>query len=313
MSPVSRWRVVLPGILVGLSLVFSSRTERAAGAPSEADAFFETKIRPVLHETCFKCHGADKSFGGLRLDSREAILKGGDRGPAIQPGNPDASLLIQAIRRTHEDVKMPPKETLPEKVVADFAQWVKQGAVWPASVKPSPKDTLVDQRHWAFEPVRPVQPPEAGRDGSQHPIDRFIVAQLDQRGLKPNPPADKRTLIRRAYFDLIGLPPTPSQVKAFVDDSSPNAFEKVIEELLASPHYGERWGRHWLDIARYADTSGDGCDVPVPEAYLYRDYVLDALNRDMPYDQFLIEQLAGDLLAKHEPGVRERERIIATG
>jgi len=167
-------------------------------------------------------------------------------------------------------------------------------------------------RHWAFEPVRVVQP-SADTSWSGHPVDRFILAGLKQRGLKPNPPAEKSVLIRRAYFDLIGLPPTPEQVRAFVNDPSPKAFERVIEELLASPHYGERWGRHWLDAARYADTSGDGADAPVPEAHLYRDYVIAAFNGDMAYDRFIVEQIAGDLLAKREPGVRERERAIATG
>ncbi len=300
----------LLSVFAGMSLIFGSDAVPAAGPNPDAVAFFETQIRPALSEHCFKCHGPDKSSGGLRLDSREAILKGGDRGtPALQPGDPDASLFIQAIRRTNDELKMPPKQALPEAVVADFVRWVKDGAVWPASAKPAANDVVT--RHWAFEPVRAVEPPKA--DGFEHPIDRFIAAQLEKHGLKPNPPADKRTLIRRAYFDLIGLPPTPEQVKAFVEDSSPTAFEKVIDELLASPHYGERWGRHWLDVARYADTSGDGCDVPIPEAHLYRDYVLDAIGRDMPYDQFIIEQLAGDLLAKHEPGERDRDRLIATG
>ncbi len=167
--------------------------------------------------------------------------------------------------------------------------------------------------HWAFQPVREVQPPPDKSGWARNPIDRFILARLKEEGLAPNSPADKRVLIRRAYFDLIGLPPTPEQVRAFVEDRSPGAFEKVIEELLASPHYGERWGRHWLDAARYADTSGDGADAPVPEAHLYRDYVIEAFNLDLPYDQFIIEQIAGDLLAKHEAGVRERERTIATG
>jgi hypothetical protein len=167
--------------------------------------------------------------------------------------------------------------------------------------------------HWAYQPVQSVQPPANNGGWSAHPVDRFILAGLKERGLTPNPPADKRTLLRRAYFDLIGLPPTPAQVAAFLRDDSPDAFPKVIEELLASPHYGERWGRHWLDAARYADTSGDGADAPVPEAHFYRDYVIDALNQDLPYDQFIVEQIAGDLLRQEQPGVRERERVIATG
>ena len=169
-----------------------------------------------------------------------------------------------------------------------------------------------EEPHWAFTSVKPADPPADKSGWAQNEIDRFIVAKLKDAGLKPNPPADKRTLIRRAYFDLIGLPPTPDKIDAFLSDKSPSAFEKVVDKLLASEHYGERWGRHWLDLARYADTSGDGADAPVPEAHLYRDYIIDSFNQDLPYDQLIIEQIAGDLLAKREPENRARERIIAT-
>ena len=169
-----------------------------------------------------------------------------------------------------------------------------------------------ESRHWAFQPVRPAEAPADETGWAVNEIDRFIVARLHEKGLKPNPPADKRVLIRRVYFDLIGLPPTPAQVNAFLTDKSPGAFEKVVDELLASRHYGERWGRHWLDLARYADTSGDGADAPVPEAHHYRDYVIDCFNADMPYDQFIKEQVAGDILARKDPDTRARERIIAT-
>lgn len=169
-----------------------------------------------------------------------------------------------------------------------------------------------ESKHWAFEPVQPTEAPADETGWAVNEIDRFIVARLHEKGLKPNPPANKRVLIRRVYFDLIGLPPTPAQVNAFLNDKSPNAFEKVVDELLASRHYGERWGRHWLDLARYADTSGDGADAPVPEAHHYRDYVIDCFNADMPYDQFIKEQIAGDILARKDPDTRARERIIAT-
>jgi hypothetical protein len=273
----------------------------------DAETFFETKIRPVLAESCLKCHGGKKVSHGLRVDSREALLKGGDSGPAFVPGDPDNSLLIQAIRQTHAEIKMAPDKKLPDPVIADFATWIKNGAVWPKSRR------LASAKHWAFEPVRKPNPlPDRSR-WSDHPIDCFVSAKHRAKGLIAVPPAEKRVLLRRITFDLIGLPPTPEEVDAFVKDGSPDAWDRVIERLLASPHYGERWGRHWMDVARYADTAGDNADYPIPEARYYRDYIIDSFNADKPYDQFVREQIAGDILAKQGPPERYAERVIATG
>jgi hypothetical protein len=294
--------------------MFSTLTLAAAVTLGNADrpdpdTFFELKIRPILVEKCFKCHGGKKVSSGLRVDSRSALLKGGERGPAIVPGQPDKSLLLQAIRHAHEDIKMPPKNRLPDPVIADFAAWVKDGAAWP---KYLPRGFQV-QKHWAFEPVKKVTPPADTSGWSNNPIDQFVLAQLHRRKLKPAPPADRRTLLRRLYFDLVGLPPTPDEMAAFLADHSPVAYARVVDRLLASPQYGERWGRHWMDVARYADTAGDNADYPIPEVRLYRDYIIDSFNADKPYDQFVREQLAGDILAKQSPRSKYAERVVATG
>jgi hypothetical protein len=285
-----------------------SVTLGGTGRP-DAETFFEVKIRPVLAGTCFRCHGGKKVSGGLRVDSRAALQRGGDSGPAVVPGDPDRSLLVQALRYTIADIKMPPDKRLPDPVAADFAAWVKQGAPWPAKATRG----FRAGRHWAFAPVRKVSPPPDATGWADTPIDRFILAGLRARGLRPAPPADRRTLLRRLYFDVVGLPPTPDQMRAFLADESPTAYAKVVDRLLASPQYGERWGRHWLDVARYADTAGDNADYPIPEARLYRDYVIDSFNADTPYDQFVREQLAGDILAKQGPREKYAERVIATG
>ena len=271
------------------------------------DEFFELRIRPVLANTCFRCHGGEKVSNGLRLDARVHLLKGGKRGPAIVPGEPDRSPLLYAIRYEDRDFRMPPKERLPGKVVADFATWIARGAPWPKGpAKPASK---AFSRHWAFRPVRRIDPGV----GADQPVDRFIQSARRKAGVAAVAQAGRRTLIRRATFDLIGLPPAPEEVEAFVADERPGAFERVVDRLLASPRYGERWGRHWLDLARYADTAGDDSDYPIPQARLYRDYVIDAFNHDKPYDQFLQEQLAGDLMARSGPPGRYAERVIATG
>jgi hypothetical protein len=254
-----------------------------------------------------RCHGGKKISNELRVDSRDALLKGGKSGPALAPGDPDRSLLIQAIRRTHPEIQMPPDQKLPDAVIADFTTWVKDGAPWPQA-RP-----LQAKKHWAFEPVRKAEPPADPSGWSEHPIDRFLNAKRRAAGVIPVGPAERRVLLRRITFDLIGLPPTPDEVDAFVDHRSPDAFARVIDRLLASPHYGERWGRHWMDVARYADTAGDNADYPVPEVRLYRDYIIDSFNADKPYDQFVREQLAGDILAKQGPPEKYAERIIATG
>jgi hypothetical protein len=293
--------------LVVLLLLVLPTAAQAAGD----DDFFEVKIRPVLARTCFRCHGGQKTSGNLRVDSRESLLKGGDRGPAIVPGHADASLLWRAISHVDHDLKMPGGGTkLAEAVVVDFATWINSGAHWPKESTPS---GFRAETHWAFAPVRDTPPPLDATQWSNHPIDQFLAATWQAKQLHPVRPAEKRTLIRRVTFDLIGLAPAPEEISAFLSDDSPTAFAKVVERLLASPQYGERWGRHWMDVARYADTAGDNADYPIPEARLYRDYIIDSFNSDKPYNEFVREQLAGDILAAQGPREKHAERVIATG
>ena len=252
----------------------------AALLPASSPDFFEMRIRPLLAKNCWSCHTTATRLGNLQLDSRDNLLRGGKTGPAIVPGDPEHSLLIQAVRRTHPRLRMPPAGPLPEADVADLAGWVKSGAPWPES---SPGSNF-----WAAQPLR--KPP----GGS---IDRLLEARLAQAGLRANPAADKRILLRRVTFDLVGLPPTPGEIDAFLSDPSPDAFAKVIDRLLASPHYGERWGRYWLDLARYTDGKlGAFNDTPCPNCFRYRDWVIQAFNDDLPYDVFVKAQIAGDLL-----------------
>ncbi|MCC6511492.1 MAG: DUF1553 domain-containing protein [Pirellulaceae bacterium] len=283
-----------------------------AKANAEEETFFETKIRPLLADSCIECHGPKQASGGLRLDSHAALLKGGETGPLLQAGKPDSSLILRAVRREGE-LHMPPDAPLPKQAVEDLTRWIESGAKWPASHStPIPSN----KKHWAFEPLSNTPIPLDPQGWASRPIDQFIAAERNKKGLKPVELADKTSLIRRAYFDLVGLPPTPEQIEAFMADESPSAFGTVIDQLLSSQRYGERWGRHWLDLVRYADTAGDNADYPIPQAYLYRDYVIDALNADLPYDQFLREQLAGDILAKADPqtSAAEYARLVtATG
>jgi hypothetical protein len=284
-----------------------------ARADDSADTFFELKIRPVLAAKCLPCHGGKKTQSGLRVDSRESLLAGGDRGPAIQLGKPDESLLVEALRRS-DDLKMPPDRPLGAETAADFAQWIARGAVWPkGDTDRPPVAARKSQRHWAFVRTAEAAPPEDSSGWSRRPIDRFIAAARRQAGVQPVRPADKRALIRRATFDLLGLPPTRDEMTAFFYDRSPDAYAKVVDRLLASPHYGERWGRHWMDVVRYADTAGDNADYPVPEASRYRDYIIDSFNRDKPFDQFAREQIAGDVLARDGPAASYSESVVATG
>ncbi len=286
------------------------------------DLFFENKIRPVLIDKCQKCHGSEKQQGGLRVDSRAALLKGGDSGPSVVPGKIGQGSLAGALNH-NGDLKMPPSGKLSPEIIKDFEYWIAGGANWPAE---KPAKTLgrtqvimdADRNHWAFQPLK--QPPiPMVRDPLRikNEIDRFLQAQLEKSNLFPVEHADKIALIRRATFDLTGLPPTPEDIRAFEADHSPAAFTKVVDRLLASPQYGERWGRHWLDVARYADTAGDGADYPLPEAWKYRNWVIRAFNSDMPYDRFVREQIAGDILANQEKsriGAREyADRVVATG
>ena len=281
-------------------------------SPSE---FFQRQVQPLLKKNCISCHGVSPK-GGLRLDSRQAVLKGGKSGAAVIPGHPEKSLLIKAVGYQHEKLKMPPKKALSKSQVATLVRWVAEGAAWdspaPAEVAAFEVDPEL-RNFWSFQPVvQPKVPRVAESAWKRNPVDAFVFSRLQQEGLKPGKEASKRVLLRRATYDLIGLPPSRQEVADFLADDSPRAFEKVIDRLLASRHYGERWGRHWLDVVRYADTAGDAADYPIPEAYKYRNYVIDAFNKDKPYDQFVKEQLAGDLLAAENDDQRW-EQLIATG
>jgi hypothetical protein len=285
-------------------------------------AFFERKIRPVLVEHCYECHsaGAKKIKGGLVLDSRAGIIKGGDTGPLITPGQPEASLLIQAVLHTDPELSMPPKKKLSPQEISDLETWVRMGAPDPRigdTVAAIQAKSAIDwnkaRQWWSFRPLATANVPLVKQKRWPiNEIDRFILSRLEKEDFKPGADADKRALIRRATFDLLGLPPTPEEVEMFIKDRSSKAFANVVERLLASPHYGERWGRYWLDVVRYADSAGDNSDFPIPQMYRYRDWVIQAFNRDLPYDQFVGEQLAGDLL----PGAtteQTHDRLIATG
>jgi mono/diheme cytochrome c family protein len=277
----------------------------AAVLPQAADPegveFFEKKIRPVLVGKCYECHsaGAKKLKGGLKLDTRDDVLKGGDTGPALVAGDPEKSLLVKAVRHADEDLKMPPKERLSDAQIADFEAWIKRGAPDPRTGTAAKVDPSAGRSHWAFQkPKEAAVPPVSSAAWAKTEVDRFVLAALEKMGMKPQPEAERRTLIRRASMDLLGLPPTAEEVDAFVADRDPQAYEKLVDRLLASPHYGERWARHWLDVARYSDTKGYVFQEErrYPFAYTYRDWVVRALNEDLPYDQFLIQQIAADRL-----------------
>lgn len=285
--------------------------------------FFEKDIRPILAKRCYECHGPESETpgGGLFLTSRGALLEGGDSGPSIVVGKPDESLLIEAI---HYDgiYQMPPKSRMPEEEIAKLEQWVTSGAAWPISdEKNTPKKEAFDlqQRkaeHWAWQPVtRPQLPAVKNESWIKDPVDRFILAKLEDANLAPNGPADPAILIRRLYFDLTGLPPKPEAVEAFVADPSPEAIEKVVDELLASPRFGEHWGRHWLDLVRYAESRGHEFDYDIPNAYEYRDYVIRALNQDIPYNELVVEHIAGDLIEqpRRDAETGSNESVLGTG
>jgi hypothetical protein len=305
--------------LLASAIVVSSGAARKAPAsepprkPSSDEVdFFETKIRPVLVQSCYSCHSHDAKElqGGLRLDSRAGVLKGGDDGPVVVPGKPEASNLLKAIRYGEDFSHMPPKGKLPAKVISDFERWIAAGAPDPR-VDGSPA-AKIPVKHWAFQPPRNVPLPHVKRaDWPQNEVDRFVLARLEERGLSPASDADRATLVRRLAFGLIGLPPTFSEVQAYVNDRSPKALEKLVDRLLASPHFGERWARHWLDVARYADTKGYVFkeDRNYPDAYTYRDWVIRAFNEDMPYDRFLVAQIAGDQM----PGSGKNPPLAAMG
>jgi hypothetical protein len=290
---------------------------------AEIIAFFDSQVRPLLAARCFKCHGKAPGKGSLLLSSQTGLSVGGDSGPVIVPGKPDESLLISAVRYQNGQLRMPPDGKLPEEDIARLERWVQEGAIWTADELPVAPGRLeseltAEQRNfWSFRPLDDAALPSVRADGwPQGPIDRWILSRLEQRGLAASEPADKRTLLRRATFDLTGLPPTRREIDAFLADESPGAFAAVVERLLASPHYGERWGRHWLDVVRYADAR-DLIQLPAEsdfrEAWRYRDWVISAFNRDLPYDQFIRLQLAGDLLQPTDPNQIDKEALVATG
>ena len=270
----------------------------------EAVAFFENKIRPLLAENCYECHGQDEQESGLRVDSLAGLLHGGEGyGAAIEPGNPGGSILVSAVK--HQELTMPPEKKLSDRQIDDLVYWIKIGAPWPGSSgehenvekREGIEITDQDRAWWSYQPVVRPEIPQVGTSlETGNPIDAFVRKRLLQNGLSPSAVATKRELIRRATFDLIGLPPTPEEVEAFVNDTNPNVYSQLIDRLLDSPHYGERWGRHWLDIVRYAQTNGYERDDEKPYAWRYRDYVIRSFNQDKPFDQFILEQLAGDEL-----------------
>ncbi|MGH9674971.1 MAG: DUF1549 domain-containing protein, partial [Bryobacteraceae bacterium] len=281
--------------------------------------FFEKKIRPVLAEKCYACHNATLATSGLRLDTREGLTRGGTRGAAIVAGHPESSLLLRALSWEDQHLKMPPTGRLSPEQIADFTDWIKTGAPDPR-IETAPASSAIDvaagRRFWAFQPLVRVKPPAVRNPAwPRSDVDSFLLAGLEAKGLAPAAPADRRTLIRRATFDLIGLPPSREEVAAFLADPSPRAFEKVVDRLLASPHYGERWGRHWLDLMRFGETSGHEFDSDKPDAWRYRDYVIRAFNEDVPYDRFLAEHVAGDLVATRRvsAGGTQLESILGTG
>jgi mono/diheme cytochrome c family protein len=334
---------VLSGLLV-CSVLAAPPTAPAKHDPAEVE-FFESRVRPVLASHCYECHGDDEQEAGLQLTSVAAMLRGGDQGPAIVPGNAEASLLVKAIRYDDTDLQMPPKAKLSNAQIAAIVDWIQRGAVGPDESKTSASggkkkfDLTERAKHWCFQPLAAAAPPAVKHEAwCRGPIDRFVLAKLEEAQLPPTAEAAAHTLCRRLYFDLTGLPPTPEQVEEFVraysiTPSLPHSAEKVtasgsdrvmetekaytalVDRLLASPHFGERWGRHWLDLVRYAETRGHEFDFEIPNAWQYRDYVVRALNADVPYDRFVVEHLAGDLMPnpRRNPATGANESILGTG
>ena len=274
--------------------------------------FFENEVRPVLVRRCHECHSESKQKGGLRVDHIGYLKSGGDTGPAVVPGKPDKSALIEAVRYANKDFQMPPKQKLPDAEIAILEKWIEMGAPWPEDaakkvVVTEGGFTKEQRQYWFFQPVAKVSPPQAGGKWARNDIDRFIAQKRAALNLTPAPEADRLELVRRVYFDLHGLPPPKAQIDAFVNDNDPRAYEKLIDELLTSPRYGERWAQHWLDLVRYAESDGYNQDAYRPHVWPYRDYVIESFNDDKPYDQFVREQLAGDEIAPADPKV-----LIAT-
>jgi hypothetical protein len=295
-----------------------------AASPSREEAarldFFEKQVRPILVDNCYTCHSADTNTkGGLRVDDRNGLLAGGESGPAVVPGKPDESLLIRAVRHTDKSLEMPPKKQLSAEQIAALTKWVADGAAWPQDEfhgkvgEPNAEYEKLRKEHWAWQSWRDAKVPQV-RDAAwpRDVTDRFILAALEKQGLAPVRDAEKLALIRRTTFDLTGLPPTPEEVDAFLADAAADAFDRLVDRLLASPAFGERWARHWLDVARYGESTGPSRNIPYPHAWRYRDYVINAFNSDKPYDQFITEQIAGDLLLANSQQEQD-ERRVATG
>jgi hypothetical protein len=300
------WLFVLPLALAG---------EPPALSAADRD-FFERKVRPLLVEKCQKCHSTQtkKQRGGLLLDSQPAILKGGDSGPAVVPGHPEKSLLVQAVRQERGELHMPPEGKLPAERIAILEEWIRRGAPFPGGERAVDRSTIniaLGRKFWSFQPLQPAPAPSSRSPWPLRQLDHFILAELEKRSLSPSPAAEKRTLLRRVTFDLTGLPPRPEEMERFLADSSPDAYEKVVERLLASPRYGERWARFWLDLARYCDVAEPWTNTP--GAYLYRDWVVRAINEDLPYDQFVQRQLAADLLPGTTPANRAALGFLGLG
>jgi hypothetical protein len=290
MTPRLVWGTVTLVVIASVSLAADKLPP-----PADRKIDFAKDVRPLLEKHCWKCHGAEKQESGLRLDSRAALLKGGDLGQVIAAEDSERSKLIALVAGTDPQTVMPPDgPQLKPQEVGILRAWIDQSCVWPDDGSPKKEEK---NTHWAYQPIRRVAPPTVKKsDWGRNPIDQFVLAELEKRGIAPSPEADRFTLIRRLNLDLLGLPPTVEEVDAFVNDSRPNAYEELVDRLLKSPHFGERWGRHWLDMARYADSDGYEKDNARPDAYRWRDWVIDAINNDKPFDQFTIEQIAGDLL-----------------
>lgn len=314
-APLHVFAALMP-LMASLGAGSASASADNPPHPAAGQRFFREQALPVLQRNCFECHShaAGKAKGGLVLDSRSGWEEGGDSGPAIVPGDPDASLLIQAVR--YDGLEMPPKGKLPADAVAALERWVKEGAFDDRVLEtkgPAGAEVAKGRDHWAFQPIREPKPPEV--EDAAWPlddVDRFLLARLEERGIHPVADADRPTWLRRASFDLTGLPPSPKDIAAFLADSSPEAYEHVVDRLLGSRAFGERWGRHWLDLVGYADQIGTANDIFAEHAWRYRDYVIKAYNEDKPFDAFIREQIAGDLLPADSPE-QKAERMVATG
>ncbi|MBP9225380.1 MAG: DUF1549 domain-containing protein, partial [Verrucomicrobiales bacterium] len=297
------------------------------GVSKDALSFFEERIRPVLADKCFRCHSAEseKLKGSLQVDHLQHLLTGGDTGAAIIPGKPGDSLLVEAIAYGNPDLRMPPKEKLAPEVVEDFRQWITAGAPWPDEEPPTANHDshresfdLAKRKaeHWCWRPIAlPSVPDTTNRDWSQSPIDHFILQKIEDSGLAPALPATERSWLRRVTFDLTGLPPTREEIHQFLSEKNPDKRKAVVETLLRSPHFGEKWARHWMDLVRYADSYGHEFDYPINYAFEYRDYLIRAFNADVPYDQFVKEHIAGDLLTnpRANPEAGFNESVLGTG